>query len=184
MFCPSCGKKVSEIGDCTNVDCSAYGVAGQSHIQKFRYPKAPIGRRVGGVVLERFCMWGLQAIGEATFFGGFITTIINTIYVCFRDWDGGKFSIEKKVASFMVVDVKTHQKATNGQCVMRNCYFTAMWLLTIIPAAIPVLGWLGYIFLLMIYVIDIFMILITKDGRRVGDYIAGTMVVPVEKRQA
>jgi len=184
-FCTECGSPLMDDGGCTNKDCSNYLKAGEAHLKPTTLPKAPLGRRIGGVLLERFIMWSIEGVGTLlspfTFFvTGILSSITNAVYVSCRDLGAGKYSIEKKVGSLMVVDAKTGQPAKTWQAFARNSYYSLGWLLNIIPMTLGI-GLGAACFMLFLYVVDFLTIIVSPTGRRVGDYLAGTQVVPIKE---
>ncbi len=78
-------------------------------------------------------------------------------------------SIGKKLLKIRVIS-----KATNGPCtfrdsILRNCTLAGGYILWIIP-------WIGWIFILLTSALEFILILGSRDGMRLGDEIAGTLV--------
>lgn len=144
-------------------------------------PKAGLPRRFAGDGLELITLYGLEVVGAiAAFFtlgiSGIVSSVIGATYMAIKDLAHGKFSVGKLIARTRVVDAKTAELATAKQAVLRNSYYVAGWLLAALPDPIGYLGWAGVSLAILV---DSLMVLASPSGRRIGDYIAGTQVVPI-----
>lgn len=92
----------------------------------------------------------------------FFAYFIPIIYMLIKDGIGEGQSFGKKIMRIKVIKVNDLSNCTMGVSVIRN-------LIGIFIVLIPFVGWL----------IEPIMVLVSSDGRRVADRIAGTMVVNV-----
>lgn len=146
-----------------------------------RYAKAPFSDRLGAFLVD--CVVGVGPVIVAGLIGLLIdlgkpskmTMAINILGACAwalyygftKDGGGRGQSIGKKKLDLMVIDVNTDLPCTMGQSLTRA-------LVLVLLCAIPVFGWL----------IEPFTILVTRRGRRLGDYAAGTQVIRVSAYEA
>ncbi|MEM1207256.1 MAG: RDD family protein [Acidobacteriota bacterium] len=143
-------------------------------------PKASTPRRLLGSGIE-FLAYSMAAgfftaVGLA--FGGLLGLLwvpLMLAVVASRDLNSGSFSLGKRIGSMRVVDIQTAEAASNVQALTRNSYYLVLIFLMIVPLAkIAVEG-----FFLMLVAIDTMMVIASDRGRRLGDFLAGTQVVPV-----
>ena len=144
------------------------------------YPKVSFGTRFWAHIIDTFIpalpMLGsaiLIAIGAAAGakilsvlgFVGIAASFFWMIYYSFtKDGREGGQSIGKKKCDLMVVNVTTNQPCSKGESALRqlDLFFLQM---------IPIVGWL----------VEPIVILASKDGRRLGDRMAGTQVIDVRE---
>jgi uncharacterized RDD family membrane protein YckC len=199
--CPHCGVPY-EIDDCcTNPECpeaeavaavfdNAEGEAGgavvpsgSSDSSLLVVPRPPLVRRLGGSALEYVTLIVVEIIGTLLMgftFGasGAISSLIGAIYMSVKDLDGGRFSFGKRAVGTRVVDVKTLQRVSAGKAFLRNLPWVLAWLIAVVPVigdsiGLPLIGLLA--------LLDVGLIAMTPTGRRLGDFLAGTQVVPEER---
>ena len=141
---------------------------------QFIYPKAPLGERLGAYVVDAIIAIGpviMAAILNYLFPAvvqspttrtiNMIATIAWAIYYGFtKDAQGNGQSIGKKIFGLMVVNLKTHRPCSLGQSIGRAA---VPFLLDLIP----LIGWL----------IEPIVAVASRDGRRIGDDVAGTQVI-------
>ncbi len=102
------------------------------------------------------------------------------ILIVLRDFNQGAFSIVRRTSLTRVADLQTGQPASNSQAIVRNSYYLVLLFL------LPFLPWLDFLIALvftLFLVLDCTMIVAGRQGRRLGDILAGTQVVE-EKRWA
>lgn len=68
--------------------------------------------------------------------------------------------------------------ASSWQALLRNGYFILLLLLMVLPGG----EFFGALFFPLLILMDVLMIIASPDGRRLGDLLAGTQVVPVVRR--
>ena len=107
---------------------------------------------------------------------GGLFSLLGAIYWAVKDTDGGRRSLGKRIGGMRVVDAATGKAASTGQALTRNSYFVVACLIAVIPG-IEVIGWA--LFALAVAV-DSALILQDGGGRRLGDRLAGTQVLPTK----
>ena len=78
-------------------------------------------------------------------------------------------SIGKKLLRIQVVSADTHSPCTFKDSILRNSTFAVGYVLWIVPL-------IGWIFILIVSVVEFILLLGSKDGMRLGDEIARTSV--------
>ena len=147
---------------------------------RFIYPKAPLPERFGAYVVDQaialgpvimagifsfFFHLGTQSPAVRTF--NYLATVAWALYyTCTRDARPNGQSIGKEIFGLMVVNVRTNKPCTLGQAIKRGL---ALMFLN----GIPLIGWL-------IEPIAV----TTRDGRRIGDGVAGTQVIRASEYEA
>lgn len=183
-FCPQCGRPLDPQGECPDVECASQKTyLARPAPRAIDLPRAPLGRRAGAAGLEMGVLLGLDLIGlllaPFTFtIAGMITGLVGAGYTAVRDLEQGRFSLGKHIAHLRVVDQVTLQPASNKQGLIRNSYFVAFWLLAALP---DLIGWVGWVLMILAAFLDLAMAAADPKGRRLGDRLAGTQVVPVER---
>jgi uncharacterized RDD family membrane protein YckC len=194
--CPHCGIPYEIEGTCTTPGCSAAEAAiappkprpapqpiprvGTALVQ---VPRPPLARRLGGSALEFLTMLGIEVLGTvlAPFTWGItgaLTSLLVATYVGLKDLGAGRYSFGKRAVSVRIVDVVTLDRANNLKCFLRNLPYVVAWAVAILPVVGDIVGWSA---LGLLVLVDIGLILATPSGRRLGDYLAGTQVVPEER---
>lgn len=79
-------------------------------------------------------------------------------------------SIGKKLLKLMVVSTKTNNPCSFKDSILRNSTLAVGYILLIVP-------WIGWIFILLASIFEFILILGSKDGKRLGDEIAKTIVL-------
>lgn len=140
-------------------------------------PKASTSRRLLGSGIEYLSyVLGIWIIAALDFFTGGLLGLFSlflVVLIVLRDFNGGTFSIAKRVSQMRVVDLRTGRAASNGQALLRNGYYLAL----LIAALIPFVDVLSSLFFTMFIFLDVMMIMASRRGRRLGDFMAGTQVV-------
>ncbi len=142
-------------------------------------PKASTARRLLGSGIEYLVY--VTAVFLLSVFSpftagtlGFVTVPLLLGMVGLRDTNAGALSIGKRVGGMRVVDRHSGQPASNGQAVVRNSYYLGLLVLMFIPMIKFIFSTL---FAMMVF-IDVMMIVANPSGRRFGDILGGTQVVP------
>jgi uncharacterized RDD family membrane protein YckC len=91
-----------------------------------------------------------------------------------RDFNGGTFSISRRLSGTCIVDLRTGRPASNFQTVLRNVYYIVS--LTI-PLVLPKADLLALFAVTLFVILDLAMTLVNRQGRRLGDFLADTVVV-------
>ncbi|MCB9781048.1 MAG: RDD family protein [Alphaproteobacteria bacterium] len=179
--CPRCDQPLDGLVDCpagyppgcaVKIAATLPAPADPAHVQ----PKPARARAFAGelglfVALE---VVGLLATPITFGAAGMITSLLATAYVSLRDVDGGRYRLGKRASGVRVVDAITGEAATNEQAILRNLPLALAWGLAILPDPVGLLGWAAVGFLL---VLEGVLALARDDGRRLGDLVAGTIVV-------
>lgn len=92
------------------------------------------------------------------------------VYILISDGLFSGSSIGKKIIRLRVVSLADNSDCSFKQSVLRNIPFFAAVLLYIIPL-------IGFIFIGIIAAVELLLIIGNKEGRRIGDEIAGTKVI-------
>lgn len=147
-----------------------------------RFPKAAVGRRVASGALDYIVLIILIAVVNVlapftVYLLDFLAMPLVAAYWACRDLGGGRYAPGKLIGGFQVLDVTTGDVVGWKQALARNSYFVVLILLS----AIPVVEWANMGLVALVMVVDVIVMLANPDGRRLGDMIAGTQVVPVDK---
>ena len=134
------------------------------------YPKASVWTRLGASIVDGLVAFaaclpfyiGVCGETDVLIILGLIGLVWAIWYGFTKDGRGNGQSIGKKATGLMVVNLNTGLPCTKGTSALR----ALLWY-------IPYLN--GFISL-----VDCIMVLATKDGRRIGDHLAGTQVIAVE----
>ncbi len=105
----------------------------------------------------------IEIIPRAGFFAGLTYLLLGDGF-----FDGR--SVGKKLLKIRVVSAETNRPCTFRDSILRNSTFAVGYVLWIVP----VIGWL---FIVVVTVIEFILILGSKDGMRLGDEIAKTAVI-------
>ncbi|MEW6109992.1 MAG: RDD family protein [Nitrospirota bacterium] len=105
----------------------------------------------------------IEIIPRAGYFAGMA-------YILLADglFDGR--SIGKKLLKLQVISALTNTHCTFKDSILRNSPFAVAYALWIVP-------WIGWIFILLVSVFEFTLVLGSKDGMRLGDEIAKTIVL-------
>jgi uncharacterized RDD family membrane protein YckC len=105
----------------------------------------------------------IEIIPRAGFFAGLA-------YLLLSDglFDGR--SIGKKLIKLKVVSSDTQQSCTFRGSILRNSTFGLGYLLWLIP-------WIGWVFIIIISLLELILALGSSEGKRLGDEFAGTSVI-------
>ena len=154
-----------------------------------KLPDTTIGRRLGASGLEYLgflvaeiltgSLIGLLSVVPivGTLAGvliGGLFSLCGAIYWAVKDTSGGRRSLGKRIGGMRVVDCETGRDASALQAVTRNSYFILACLIAIIPG-VEVIGWVMFA---AAVALDSALILQDDGGRRLGDRLAGTQVLP------
>ena len=108
----------------------------------------------------------MEIIPRAGFYAGLAYLLLGDGF-----FDGR--SIGKKLIKLKVISAKTGIPCTFRDSILRNSTFAAGYLFWLVP-------WVGWIFLFCISVLEFTLILGSRDGTRLGDEIAGTVVIETQ----
>lgn len=190
-FCVECGSALDNPESCPlghpqRPDHAASTVSGGASLRDVgSLPKAKIRSRLIGSGLEYgvyvMTIGVLMVVSILTvgFADGIVVPFL-FLMIAIRDVNAGLFSLAKRVGRMRVVEYGTGKPATNGQALMRNSYYLALTLcmaFPILPADVAAFS----LFVLLVAV-DLLLVVISRDGRRIGDLLAGTQVVHEAKK--
>lgn len=99
------------------------------------------------------------------------SSLLAATYMGIKDLWGGKWSPARRVGRSELVDHSTGRAITRPQALLRNSPYVAAWLLAALPDP---LGWVGLLAVGALLGIDLCMVLLDPQGRRLGDRIART----------
>jgi uncharacterized RDD family membrane protein YckC len=105
----------------------------------------------------------IEIIPRAGFFAGLTYLLLGDGF-----FDGR--SLGKKLLRIQVVSAETFSPCTFKDSILRNSTFAVGYLLWVVPL-------IGWIFILIICVVEFILLLGSKDGMRLGDEIAKTAVI-------
>ncbi len=105
----------------------------------------------------------IEIIPRAGFFAGLTYILLGDGF-----FDGR--SIGKKLLKIRVVSAETYAPCAFKDSILRNGTFAVGYILWIVPL-------IGWIFILIISVVEFILLLGSKDGMRLGDEIAKTAVI-------
>ena len=105
----------------------------------------------------------IEIIPRAGFFAGLTYLLLGDGF-----FDGR--SIGKKLLRIRVVSVEANGPCTFKDSILRNSTFAVGYVLWIVPL-------IGWIFILIISIVEFILLLGSKDGMRLGDEIAKTTVI-------
>lgn len=190
-FCVECGKPLANPKFCPDrhPQQPLLGSRTPSHSGKPQsigpLPKASTSRRLLGSGVEYgvylVTLAGLSIVSFVT--AGIFDVIpaaILFLMLAIRDANAGLFSLAKRIGKMRVVEYGTGKPASNGQALLRNSYYLVLIFLTAFPVIFTDMA-ASALFVFLVF-IDVALIMITKEGRRIGDVIARTQVVHEAKR--
>lgn len=105
----------------------------------------------------------MEIIPKAGYFAGLAYLLLGDGF-----FDGR--SIGKKLIKLRVVSAVTNEPCTFRDSILRNSTLAAGYILWIVP-------WFGWIFILLISALEFILILGSRDGKRLGDEFAKTVVL-------
>jgi len=85
-------------------------------------------------------------------------------------------SIGKKLMGLKVVSITANEPCSMKESIMRNAPLGAGLLLYKLP-------WIGWVFIVLVSALEFLILLGSKDGMRLGDEIAKTIVIEAEERK-
>jgi uncharacterized RDD family membrane protein YckC len=108
----------------------------------------------------------MEIIPKAGFYAGLAYILLGDGF-----FDGR--SLGKKLIKLKVVSAKTDTPCTFRDSILRNSSFAAGYIFWLVP-------WIGWIFLFLVSVLEFTLVLGSKDGMRLGDEIAKTVVIETQ----
>lgn len=180
-FCMSCGEPLTRCL-CRAEECSP-GVgmlpmpSPPSDIDPLPKPNNPRRFIPGAELVAYIIIAGILTTFDLFSFGGGMFGLGGLLLVTLlvlRDFNGGTFSISRRVSGTQIVDQRTGRRASNIQTVLRNVYYIAPLAIALV---LPMAAFLALFAAALFLVIDLVMILVSRHGRRLGDFLAGTQVV-------
>ena len=143
-------------------------------------PKASVMRRVAASGLETVSLVALlvlfSALAPFTLALTEILCVLLALYWGAKDFEGGKWSLSKRLTVTRVVDRATGEIPPPKRLLLRNSYYLVLCLLS----AIPIIEWATLSLVVFVMFVDLIVMVATPDNRRIGDFLANTQVVPVE----
>lgn len=139
----------------------------ENHLLVFLMPEEP---RSAGLLLRSaariidflLIAAALEIVPKAGYFGGLAYLLLGDGFL-----DGR--SVGKKLTGLRVVSSETNTPCTIKDSILRNSTLALGFSLWIIP-------WIGWVFIVAASALEFVLILGSKDGRRLGDDIAKTLV--------
>jgi uncharacterized RDD family membrane protein YckC len=108
----------------------------------------------------------MEIIPRAGFYAGLAYILLGDGF-----FDGR--SLGKKLIRIKVLSARTNAPCTFRDSILRNSTLAAGYIFWLLP-------WIGWIVLFLISVLEFVLILGSKDGIRLGDEIAGTIVIETQ----
>jgi uncharacterized RDD family membrane protein YckC len=105
----------------------------------------------------------VEIIPRAGYFAGLVYLLLGDGF-----FDGR--SVGKKLIRLRVVSTVTHGPCSFRDSILRNSTLAAGYILWIVP-------WIGWIFILLTAALEFILILGSRDGKRLGDEFAKTVVL-------
>ncbi|MDA8242372.1 MAG: RDD family protein [Nitrospiraceae bacterium] len=105
----------------------------------------------------------IEIIPRAGFYAGLMYLLLGDGF-----FDGR--SVGKKLLRLKVLSAETGGPCSFKDSILRNCTFGVGYALWIVP-------FIGWIFIVMVSVVEFLLVLGSKDGMRLGDEIAKTVVI-------
>lgn len=123
---------------------------------------------------ELLVLLGLE-IASAPFVPvGIAVSLAIALWFSVRDLVGGAMHPGRRIVGVRLVDAETGRVPTTRQALLRNVPYIVGWLV----AAVPGFEVAGWAFLALSGALDLGLVLADPLGRRLGDRLAGTKVVP------
>jgi uncharacterized RDD family membrane protein YckC len=105
----------------------------------------------------------IEIIPKAGYFAGLIYLLVSDGF-----FDGR--SVGKKLIRLRVVSIRTNTPCSFRDSIIRNSTLAAGYLFWAIP-------WIGWLLTLIVFAVEFVLALGSSDNKRLGDEIAGTMVL-------
>ncbi|MEW6081656.1 MAG: RDD family protein [Bacillota bacterium] len=132
------------------------------------FPKASLGKRVVAAIIDGLIAGCVSLVPVVGGVAGFA-------YVLLKDGFLDGASPGKKAMGLRVVEVGSGARAAYGESIRRNLIFAIPNLITIIPLIGAIIA---PILALLVYLLELYIAWRDPRGRRYGDHIASTQVVP------
>jgi uncharacterized RDD family membrane protein YckC len=123
---------------------------------------------------ELLLLLGLEIAAAPFLPVGIVVSLCIAGWFAVRDLVGGALHPGRRLAEVRLVDAATGRVPTARQALVRNLPYILGWLV----AAVPGFEIAGWAFLALAGAVDLGMVLADPLGRRLGDRLAGTKVVP------
>lgn len=178
-FCPKCGRRLND-----DLECSRHPRTPVKTALPIKYAKPSTTRRLLGAGLE-FALYDATAVVVVVVslltFGvaDFVAALVMILLISVRDSNSGLFSLEKRLGRMRVIKKESGLPISNLDAWKRNCYYLLGPLFALLPF-LP-LDYAAMSLFQMFLLLDLAMIVFRDDGRRLGDFLAGTQVV-IERR--
>lgn len=108
----------------------------------------------------------IEIIPKAGFYAGLAYILLGDGF-----FDGR--SLGKKLIKLKVVSSETGASCTFRDSILRNSTLATGYVFWLVP-------WIGWIFLLLVSALEFTLVLGSKNGKRLGDEIAGTVVIETQ----
>lgn len=105
----------------------------------------------------------MEMVPRAGFYAGLTYLLLSDGF-----FDGR--SIGKKLIKLKVVSAETENPCTFRESILRNSTLAAGYILWVVP-------WIGWVFIFLAAAVEFVLILGSRDGKRLGDEIAKTVVL-------
>lgn len=161
---PACGRPA----------CPQAGAGGLAPRRRSAVGRADPRRRLLASGPELLLLLGLEVAAAPFVPVGIGVSLAIALWFSVRDLVGGALNPGKRIAGVRLVDAETGRVPSHRQAVLRNLPYILGWLV----AAVPGFEVVGWAFLAAAGFLDLGLVLADPLGRRLGDRIAGTKVVP------
>lgn len=179
-FCVECGTPLTDPERCPKGHLQVISQAVND--EPIELPKLVTRRRLLGAGIEfltYLAIPGALAFMTLGLMDGLAVPII-VLMIALRDAQSGLFSIAKRISKSRVVDFATGRAATNGQALRRNSYYIILMFFMVSPVLVlDLVAWTAFWGAMLI---DVALIVTGPNGRRLGDFLADTQVVPELRR--
>lgn len=181
--CGLCGDSTADAQFCIVPECPHRGAApaagpalphpraGAAPSRDARSPE--LARRIGGSSLEFLALLALEVLTAPIPGVGMLMGLLGAAYFAARDLDQGRTSLSRRLTRSRLVDAETGAAPTVGRLLLRNAPMALCFLFAVLPG-VEVLGWLAMVAL---SALDLLLVMIDPMGRRLGDRLAGTLLV-------
>ncbi|RME24267.1 MAG: hypothetical protein D6798_11595 [Deltaproteobacteria bacterium] len=182
--CAVCGQRLQGAVDCPRgypPGCALRAAALLGPVDA-RARRAPPGPRAGRFAIEAAAFAVLELLGTALSpltigSSGMVTSLLGMAYAALRDVEGGRYRLVPRPHGTRLVDLRTGAPPDRARAMTRNLPLILAWSLAVLPDPFGLLGWAAVGFVLAL---DAALVLVRRDGRRLGDLLAGTAVVEVD----